>query len=1207
MHGKTEMAAASDPPLTMLDLGPSVQHLVLELLDAADLCRIGATCTALHQRCMGDAALWRTHCERLLGRDTAALHSIAAPTGARSAAPATAQSTGNDGAATAESSEQRSGGLSRGSTDGGEGRFWARLYRSGTEMDGCYYLQGASDRFATTIPEDLVDKLARAGHTATPAGGKLVVAGGILRSGALTMDALVIDPARLTISRPQELGQAPETRFRHSAVVAALPLASPLHDAVATQLSDLGVAEAPGSGTLILLWAGYNTMGVEFGGSNIQGLWVAEGAKTVAWLSLSTTGDAPSKRFHHTADAFDGGRQMVVLGGEGRDVHDACTAGSPVVYVLDVPYLAWTCNTTTSEAEDASPGACALHFTTVRTCPGTGYEELVVIKGSDPDAPSSTSGMLPFVLDLETYMWRRGPWRDSAWHVAMPAPRQRPGTTQVAGKWLLVAEGTPVPLGVGSCFKDIQRLHLPTLSWRGPVPVHPASAKVERTAGFSAAGLVFFGGIMISKAGVAPMTRHDVLLLGPPGELRQQLPAKAAQAPAEQPTAAAPGSGNTHNSLADTQLSLAAVSGLQKVLQQVLEVCRKPAAVPDCICCQCGHPGMHGTAAPLMVAGILVAYAAQFRAKDDFAPVWPQAFPEHLRTGGGNMPQAKAQELATPAPSAALGLAWFRGVRAGKDDPDSQALEKQAAVHSAAVTAAAAEALATASAESPAAAAGVQNAAPVAPPKLAQQQGQPQQAPAGPPAAVEVEQELDASPVPTNSALLPVPATPLGLPPLPARQPASTEPESLLSTGEATDTVTFEDTASWPGAFDAADASASSQAASQATSAPAAAAADAVAVDAVAPAKPQSLASAAPATATNASVRQLGRQLHQLSVSGQHLPHAPPAAGAPPPQLPKKPYPKQPSMQTALPHAYNAMHQGFQPMLQGYAPPEGSEEYHRMVALQASLARWQHPGATVWSAEAAAAWARSGYQMPAVVPPPGMFPGYHQHGQQAPTSPHAYVPVPPPPPQQQHGQQGSGVFGSRGPGQPAPPMPPAHQQSGGWAWAHWQSGNGHQGANGRGAVQPPPPPPPQRQQAPQWQPAGAPQPPPPLQHGGPGAAWRAGQVGKGPPPPPPPPRFPPPQQHPLQQQAALPAAMPHPQYGTMYGPAVVGIGMDGTMLMSPPVRSGQPRRSRGGQRRRKAAAAAAAAVAAAAAASGGQDAAMAPHAEAQKASAVVED
>lgn len=38
----------------------------------------------------------------------------------------------------------------------------------------------------------------------------------------------------------------------------------------------------------------------------LQGLWVADGARTVAWLPLTSTGEAPSRRFHHTADAFAG-------------------------------------------------------------------------------------------------------------------------------------------------------------------------------------------------------------------------------------------------------------------------------------------------------------------------------------------------------------------------------------------------------------------------------------------------------------------------------------------------------------------------------------------------------------------------------------------------------------------------------------------------------------------------------------------------------------------------------------------------------------------------------------------------------------------------------------------------------------------------------------------------------------------------------------
>lgn len=54
-------------------------------------------------------------------------------------------------------------------------------------------------------------------------------------------------------------------------------------------------------------------------------------------------------------------------------------------------------------------------------------------------------------------------------------------------------------------------------------------------------------------------------------------------------------------------------------------------------CSDCaGLPGKAPAPAPLVVAGVLAAYAAQLRGpSDDFAPVWPQAFPEHLRNGSG--------------------------------------------------------------------------------------------------------------------------------------------------------------------------------------------------------------------------------------------------------------------------------------------------------------------------------------------------------------------------------------------------------------------------------------------------------------------------------------------------------------------------------------------------------------------------------------------
>jgi hypothetical protein len=65
------------------------------------------------------------------------------------------------------------------------------------------HLQGVLEltRLGDSCTQELESKLARAGHTATPVGDKLVVAGGILLSPSRTMDALVLDPARLAISR----------------------------------------------------------------------------------------------------------------------------------------------------------------------------------------------------------------------------------------------------------------------------------------------------------------------------------------------------------------------------------------------------------------------------------------------------------------------------------------------------------------------------------------------------------------------------------------------------------------------------------------------------------------------------------------------------------------------------------------------------------------------------------------------------------------------------------------------------------------------------------------------------------------------------------------------------------------------------------------------------------------------------------------------
>jgi hypothetical protein len=82
----------------------------------------------------------------------------------------------------------------------------------------------------------------------------------------------------------------------------------------------------------------------------------------------------------------------------------------------------------------------------VRVCPGTGDEELVVVTGPDQENSRPHGGMLPFALDLRTFAWRHGAFRSPAAHVAIPAARQRPGKVKLAGQWLLVGEGTPLPV-----------------------------------------------------------------------------------------------------------------------------------------------------------------------------------------------------------------------------------------------------------------------------------------------------------------------------------------------------------------------------------------------------------------------------------------------------------------------------------------------------------------------------------------------------------------------------------------------------------------------------------------------------------------------------------------------------------------------------------------------------------------------------------------
>lgn len=85
-----------------------------------------------------------------------------------------------------------------------------------------------------------------------------------------------------------------------------------------------------------------------------------------------------------------------------------------------------------------------------------------MVMGPDLDNSRPAGGMLPFALDLATFAWRRGAFRDPAAHVAIPAARQRPGIVRIGGQWLLVGEGTPLPVSLGCLTPDA----VSTAHWR---------------------------------------------------------------------------------------------------------------------------------------------------------------------------------------------------------------------------------------------------------------------------------------------------------------------------------------------------------------------------------------------------------------------------------------------------------------------------------------------------------------------------------------------------------------------------------------------------------------------------------------------------------------------------------------------------------------------------------------------------------------------
>ena len=67
----------------------------------------------------------------------------------------------------------------------------------------------------------------------------------------------------------------------------------------------------------------------------------------------------------------------------------------------------------------------------------------------------------------------------------------------------------------GNFLDDVNRLHLPSLTWRRPPTLHGRPARALRNiAGHSLEGLIAFGGCIPTIVGIMPVAKTDPLLIG---------------------------------------------------------------------------------------------------------------------------------------------------------------------------------------------------------------------------------------------------------------------------------------------------------------------------------------------------------------------------------------------------------------------------------------------------------------------------------------------------------------------------------------------------------------------------------------------------------------------------------------------------------------------------------------------------------------------
>lgn len=351
----------------------------------------------------------------------------------------------------------------------------------------------------------VLDAIARTGHTATQVGSLQVVIGGLALSGQTMMDVVVVDMETMSIFWPEvcyaDNCAPPPTRFRHTATLIAHPSGSPA----------------------IFILGGYNMEGAEYGAEDTYLLHVIRSGRRVTWQRVRTSGQVPTPRFHHVTSAFNGGRKLVVYGGEGSHSDDHVEvpseggggAGPPAmqrsdqiaVYIMDVSSMSWRKVAT----HGAGPGSRSLSMGCTSRDAKTGKERLV-LTGGFMEFERDLAELHVFALDLETFEWTAGPCPPGG-TASLPRTRHRAGCGRVGPDSLLIFGGGSKN-NTGSFYSDCLLLHLPSLTWSSSsLKVH-GEPTVGPTAGHSLQSLLIFGGCLAGNLGITPVARMDPLLLG---------------------------------------------------------------------------------------------------------------------------------------------------------------------------------------------------------------------------------------------------------------------------------------------------------------------------------------------------------------------------------------------------------------------------------------------------------------------------------------------------------------------------------------------------------------------------------------------------------------------------------------------------------------------------------------------------------------------